>query len=42
MADRVDAELAKVEVSDLEGRPVRLGDLWKGRTALLVWLRHFG
>lgn len=42
MADRVDAELAKVEVLDAEGHVVRLGDLWKGHSALLVWLRHFG
>ncbi len=42
MAERVDPKLAKVELLDADGRAVQLSDLWKGRTALLVWLRHFG
>ena len=34
--------LTDVTVLDLEGRPVRLGDLWKDRRAVLVFVRHFG
>jgi hypothetical protein len=29
-------------VDSTSGRPVRLGDLWSDRTALLIFLRHFG
>lgn len=42
MAERVDPKLAEIEVEDADGKRVRLGDLWKKRPALLVWLRHFG
>lgn len=42
MTEKVDAELAKLELPDADEKSVRLGELWKGRTALLVWLRHFG
>ena len=42
MADKVDPELAAIEVADVGGKKVRLGDLWNGQTAVLVWLRHFG
>lgn len=42
MADKVDPELAEIEVADVDGKKVRLGDLWKEHPALLVWLRHFG
>jgi peroxiredoxin len=34
--------LSKVNVLDLAGRPVRLSPLWRDRTALLVFARHFG
>jgi peroxiredoxin len=34
--------LSNVEVLDLAGQPVRLGALWRDRTALLVFARHFG
>ena len=34
--------LSDVTVLDLEGRPVRVGDLWKERRAVLVFVRHFG
>jgi len=27
---------------DLDGKPVRLGDLWKKTPVVLVFLRHFG
>jgi hypothetical protein len=34
--------LADCEVNDLEGRPVRLGDLWRDGPAVLIFLRHYG
>jgi len=34
--------LAETTVSDLEGNPVRLGDLWSERPIVLLFLRHFG
>ena len=39
--DRAD-ELADMVLPDHEGNDVRLGDLWKDRPAVLVWLRHYG
>jgi hypothetical protein len=39
---RVPDELANAVVKDLDGRPVRIGDLWKQRPALLLFVRHFG
>jgi hypothetical protein len=38
----VSATLGDVEVKDVEGAPVRLGQLWSDRPAVLVWVRHFG
>jgi hypothetical protein len=40
--DRVPAELAALSVRDLDDRPVALGELWRARPAVLVFLRHFG
>jgi len=34
--------LENVVLHDPEGRPVRLGDLWSERPAVLVFVRHFG
>jgi peroxiredoxin len=34
--------LEDVVLHDYEGRPVRLGDLWSERPAVLVFVRHFG
>jgi prostamide/prostaglandin F2alpha synthase len=34
--------LENVVLNDLDGHPVRLGDLWSERPAVLVFLRHFG
>jgi hypothetical protein len=34
--------LAGVVLPDHEGREVRLGDLWRDRPVVLVWLRHYG
>jgi len=35
-------ELADLIVKDTEARDVRLGDLWRDRPAVLVFLRHYG
>jgi hypothetical protein len=35
-------ELGEVAVRDLEGREVRLGELWEDVPAVLVFLRHYG
>jgi hypothetical protein len=40
--DETAAGLADLVLSDDEGRPVRLGDLWRARPAVLAFLRHFG
>ncbi|MFN2388374.1 MAG: hypothetical protein ABR575_02020 [Actinomycetota bacterium] len=34
--------VAAVRLVDTEGREVVLGDLWKDRPVVLVWLRHYG
>ena len=38
---RADA-LADLELLDGDGRPVRIGDLWRDGPVVLVWLRHYG
>ena len=35
-------ELEDVVLEDHEGRPVRLGDLWRERPAVLAFVRHYG
>ncbi len=35
-------ELGEIVLPDHDERPVRLGDLWQERPAVLVWLRHYG
>jgi len=35
-------DLAAVSVKDTLGRDVRLGDLWRDKPAVLVFLRHYG
>ena len=35
-------DLADVVLEDSEGRETRLGDLWRDRPAVLVFLRHYG
>ena len=42
MADLSLADLANASVLDEQGAAVRLGDLWKDRTVVLVFVRHFG
>jgi hypothetical protein len=36
------SELAGMGVLDPDGREVRLGDLWRDRPIVLVFIRHFG
>jgi hypothetical protein len=36
------AELAKIELSDWQGRPVALVSLWEKVPVVLVFVRHFG
>jgi prostamide/prostaglandin F2alpha synthase len=36
------AALGAVTVKDVDGQEVRLGDLWRERPAVLVFLRHYG
>jgi hypothetical protein len=35
-------ELAHMTVLDEAGKSVELGTLWRDRTAILVFVRHFG
>ncbi len=41
MLTRADA-LAAMTVLDESSQPVVLGTLWRDRTAVLVFIRHFG
>jgi hypothetical protein len=34
--------LASLELLDWRGEPARLGDTWRERPVVLVFLRHFG
>jgi len=34
--------LGAVTVKDVEGQDVRLGELWRERPAVLVFVRHYG
>jgi hypothetical protein len=38
----IDPQFTALELQDLDGRPVRLGDLWKEKPAAIVFVRHFG
>jgi hypothetical protein len=35
-------ELGDVVVKDMEGRDVRLGDVWREQPAVVVFVRHYG
>ncbi len=39
--DRAD-DLAEIVLRDWTGTDVRLGDLWRDRLAVMVWMRHYG
>lgn len=34
--------LENISVLDSHGRDVRLGELWRGQTVVLAFIRHFG
>jgi hypothetical protein len=34
--------LAEIELLDADERPVKLGEAWSERPALIVFIRHFG
>jgi hypothetical protein len=36
------AALSETSLADSNGEPHRLGDLWRDRPIVLVFLRHFG
>lgn len=36
------AALAEIELEDSEGHARRLGELWRERAVVLVFVRHFG
>ena len=38
----MDPRLAECEVEDVEGRPFRIGELWRDGPAVLVFVRHYG
>jgi len=42
MSWKVPSELADTVVLDTEGKKYRLGDSWKTRPVVLVFIRHFG
>ena len=39
---RTGPELADVVVKDVEGRDLRLGDIWRDKPAVVVFVRHYG
>lgn len=40
---RIATRLAPIELPEItSGREVRLGELWRDRPAVLIFLRHFG
>ena len=41
MLTRAD-DLAKLTVLDEQGKTIELGTLWRNKTAVLVFIRHFG
>ena len=41
MLTRAD-DLAKLTVQDERGSTIELGSLWRDKTAVLVFIRHFG
>jgi ribosomal protein L30E len=35
-------KLANIELLDWQGTSVKLGDLWREKSIVLVFIRHFG
>jgi hypothetical protein len=40
--DAASPELKHAVVVDTDGRSRALGELWRDRPALILWVRHFG
>jgi hypothetical protein len=38
----VEVNLGEAPILDLEGRPIPLASLWRDRTVVLSFVRHFG
>ena len=38
----VASKLARIQVSDPEGKPLELGTLWRDQPVVLAFVRHFG
>lgn len=36
------SQLSEMQLLDAHGRPFRLGDAWRERTVVLLFVRHFG
>jgi hypothetical protein len=36
------AAIADIRLPDADDNEVRIGDLWRDRPLVLVWLRHYG
>ena len=34
-------KLADLSIFDLDGNPVRVGEVWKEQTAVVAFIRHF-
>ena len=42
MTAPISPALAALRAQDGDGQPVMLGDLWRDRPVVLVFVRHFG
>jgi hypothetical protein len=36
------SKLSEIALPDCDGKEIRLGSLWTGQAAVLVFLRHYG
>jgi len=42
MTKSLSEALAQIVLPDVDGRNLRLGTLWEGQPAVVVFLRHYG
>jgi hypothetical protein len=42
MEESLSTGLAEIGLPDCDGKEIRLGSLWAGQAAVLVFLRHYG
>ncbi len=42
MSSTLSGQLAGIVLPDTDGRELRLGSLWAGNPAVVVFLRHYG